>query len=215
MHGSSCSFVGVDIWSQALERALSKQSVYQLPHLLLVRASGDRLPLANAEFDLIVSNVGVNNFADASASLAECFRVARPQARIVLTTNLKGHMHEFYEVYRETLVELEVGHLVGKLNAQESHRATRKSLEELLKKSGFRVTRGIEERFPLRFLDGSALLRHSLVFFGFLEGWREVVDARDEERIFAALESNLNRLAQEKGELSMTVPTLYLEGIKE
>jgi arsenite methyltransferase len=63
----------------------------------------------------------------------------------------------------------------------------------------------------LRFLDGSALLRHSLVRWGFLDGWRHVVESSDEERVFQALETHLNEVAQREGELRMTVPMLYIE----
>ena len=71
-----------------------------------------------------------------------------------------------------------------------------------------------EDRFHLRYLDGSALFNHSLTQLGFLDGWRRVVDQEDEERVFALLENRLNQLASTAGELRLTVPMLYLEGEK-
>src|SRR5579885_1602822 len=104
--GRSCQLTGVDVWKEALERARAKLKVYDLPNVQLVEADAAALPFADASFDLIVSNLGINNFADPQAALNECFRVARPGARIALTSNLQGHMREFYTLYRVVLTEL-------------------------------------------------------------------------------------------------------------
>ena len=52
-----------------------------------------------------VSNLGINNFNDPVAVLRACFRVAKPDATVVVTTNLVGHMAEFYEPYRTVLID--------------------------------------------------------------------------------------------------------------
>ena len=41
------------------------------------------------------------------------------------------------------------------------------------------------------------------------------MERRQEATVFAALEKKLNGIARERGELSLTVPMLYLEGTKE
>ena len=96
----------------------------------------------------------------------------------------------------------------------EAHRGTKDSLSDLLQGRGFRIVKVREDRFHLRYLDGTALFNHSLTQFGFLDGWRQVVDPEDEEHVFALLENKLNQMASAHGELCMTVPMLYLEGEK-
>jgi ubiquinone/menaquinone biosynthesis C-methylase UbiE len=59
------------------------------------------LSFLDHSFDLVVSHLGINNSPDQRAALLECFVL--PKARFVLTTNLKGHMQEFYDVYRDVL----------------------------------------------------------------------------------------------------------------
>lgn len=211
MHGRSCRFTGVDVWRPALERAAWKRGIYQLPNIHLVRGDGVRLPFGNATFDLIVSNLGINNFADAQAVLVECGRVIKRDARIVLTTNVQGHMHEFYAVYRALLAEMDRPEVLDRLRANEAHRLNREAISEMLQRSGFHVERIIEDSFQMRYRDGSALLNHSLTRFGFLDGWRRVVEAQIEREIFEQLEKRLNALAQRDGELRMSVPMLYLE----
>ena len=214
VHGASCQVTGVDIWKQGLERVRLKASAYQSPNVQILEADASQLPFADATFDLIVSNLGVNNFADPGAVLAECFRVAKAGARLILTTNPMGHLSELYAVFRQILRELQEPAALERLQAHEAHRGTKESLSGLLQAAGFRVVKIREDRFHLRYLDGSAFFTHFLTQLGFLEDWRRVVDQEDEERVFALLEHKLNQMARAAGELRMTVPMLYLEGEK-
>ncbi|MBV9958579.1 MAG: class I SAM-dependent methyltransferase, partial [Acidobacteria bacterium] len=126
--GGTCRLTGIDIWPEALERARQKLAVHGLSNVKLMEADAASQSFEDASFDLIVSNLGINNWEQPAAVLAECFRVARPGAQLVLTTNTVGHYQEFYEVYGETLAELGKSELVPKLSAQASHRGTRASM---------------------------------------------------------------------------------------
>lgn len=212
--GRSCQVIGLDIWQQALNRARAKLRIYDLPNVAILRADGAQMPFENDEFDLIVSNLGLNNFTDPAAVVSECFRVARPGGRIALTTNVRGHMREFYGVFRETLNELEKPEYIERLTAHEAHRGTKESLCALLTEAGFKVAKVVEDDFCIRYLDGSVMLNHSLTKLGFMDGWKSVIDPGDWVEVFGIIERELNRAASEKGELSMTIPMLYLEGVK-
>ncbi len=212
MLGPSSSLFGVDISPPALARAALKRRTYELENVTLVRADGAALPLPSGQFDLVVSNVGVNNFRDAPAVLGECARVGRPEARIALTTNMRGHMREFYEVFRSVLAERGRDGALDRLAQEENRRGTRDALCALIEASGFRVTRVIEEEFRLRYLDGGAFLRHALTRCGFLDAWRKVLDPGDDESVFAEIEARLDALARTQGGLALTVPMLYIEG---
>ena len=212
--GSSCRITGFDIWTAALNRSRLKQRLYDLPNVRIVEADGARQPFASATFDLIVSNLGLNNWSEPGSVLAECFRVAKPGARMALTTNVVGHYREFYDVFRETLREMNKPEYLERLNAQEAHRGTLESLGGLLREAGWTIVKVIEDEFHIRFLDGSALLNHSLTKIGFLGGWRSVVHENEEGAIFERIERKLNAIAGQNGELRMTVPMLYLEAGK-
>jgi hypothetical protein len=47
-----------------------------------------------------------------------------------------------------------------------------------------------------------------------MDGWRSFLAPEDVQPIFAHLERKLNSLAQERGELALTIPAAYVEGIK-
>jgi ubiquinone/menaquinone biosynthesis C-methylase UbiE len=215
MLGPTSRLWGADIWREALARARSKQRVYELPNVAVAAADGARLPFASASFDLLVSNLGVNNFDDAPAVFEECLRVTRPGGTLAISTNLEGHMAELYSVFRHVLEEIGNPTYLERLTANEKHRGTRDGLAAMLAAAGWTPSRAVGTSFTLRYADGSALLRHSLTRFGFLGGWKEVVDEPDRRRVFEELEEHLNHHAEHHGELQMTVPALYLEAVKE
>lgn len=213
-HGPGCQLYGVDIWREALARAQSKQAVYQRDNISLLAADGAHLPFVADSFDLIVSNLGINNFADLPGTLSEINRVAKPGAQLVLTTNVKGHMQEFYQIFREVLMERQRSDYLDRLAAHEEHRGTLESLSQVLQTAGFNVVRSVTDQFSLRYLDGSAFFRHYFIKLGFLDGWRGVIDRNDEEAIFTELEQRLNQSAKPSVGLKLTVPMLYLEAQK-
>ncbi|HSP17587.1 MAG TPA: methyltransferase domain-containing protein [Thermoanaerobaculia bacterium] len=190
---------GIDPWHAALERATAKIAARATPNVTLHEGSASKMPFDDGTFDLIVSNLGINNFDDRLAAMRECRRVARPGATIALTTNLQGHMRELYEVFEEVLRER--GDDVAKLRAHISHRPTVAEVHELLEGSGFEVTRVVERTAHMRFANGTALFNHHFIKLGFLDAWKELADAD----VIGQLEQRLNR------ELSLTIPMAYVE----
>jgi ubiquinone/menaquinone biosynthesis C-methylase UbiE len=213
-HGPTCQVTGIDVWAEALERARAKLRAQALPNVTIIEADAAALPFADDHFDLITCNLGLNNFADPAAVVAECFRVTKSAGRVVFTTNMQGHMREFYAVYRDVLLAMGNSDYLERLEAHEAHRGTTASLAALLERAGFIVTRAIEDQFQLRYLDGTAFFNHWLTKGGFLDGWRGVINPEEEAVVFARLEARLNGQAARDGELRMTVPMLYLEGQK-
>ncbi len=214
LHGPGCSFTGIDVWDAALARAVTRRAAYGLPHVHLLKADASHMPFPDEHFDLLTSNLGVNNFSDPPAVLRECFRITQPGGRLILTTNIMGHMAEFYGVYRQVLSAFGQPDDLERLAAHEAHRGTRESVTALVEGAGYSVANCIEDRFHYHFLDGSALLRHWIIRLGFLDGWRAVVDPGRETAIFTHLEAALNTYAQAHGGLTLTVPQLYVEAIR-
>src|SRR5260370_35068674 len=103
--GTSSQFVGTDIWVDALERARLKLELHGLTNVDIIEADVASMPFPNAHFDLVVSNLGINNFPDARAALRECRRVAKTNARLILTTNVQGHFGALYALLDSILGE--------------------------------------------------------------------------------------------------------------
>ena len=204
--GPTTSVIAVDPWKAAMDRLRRKVNQRGLKNVRLIERDAAILDLPDDSVDVIVSNLGVNNFDNPGAVLAECRRVAKTGARLVLTTNLRGHMAEFYDVYRGVLIEL--GHREH-LDALETHinqRATVESVRDLLAMAGFTPTEVATQTFRMRFADGSSLLRHSFIRLGFLPGWKSVPPPDSLQDTFGTLEQRLDEYAQARGELVLTVP---------
>ncbi len=202
VHGPSSRWTGVDVWSDAVQRAQRKIDRLGLRNVVVKEADASSLPFDDDSFDLITSNLGINNFDDPPKVLRECRRVARRGARIVMTTNYTGHMAGMYDVLRSVVPEQ-----IEAINKQEQHRGNVQSITELVENAGFDVRRMAERQFSLTFVDGRAMLRHSLVKW-FLDGWRGALGS--DRKMWSRIEQRLNEIAP----LRFTVPMLYIEGVR-
>ena len=79
--GNRAHVHGIDPWSGGLKRAAEKIASRGTANVTLHEGSATAMPFADATFDLIVSNLGVNNFDDRAAAMRECRREARSHDR--------------------------------------------------------------------------------------------------------------------------------------
>ena len=212
--GPTCIVHGIDAWAHAVARARLKASVRGSRNVHLTHNDAAEMPYDDDAFDLIVSNLGVNNFDTPTEVMAECHRVCKPNGRLALTTNLVGHMAEFYDVYEQTLVDTGNSQRVEQLHLHQAHRATPEGLHDLFSGAGFEVTKYHEETLTLRYADGSAFLGSYLSRMGFLDGWKSVLLGTGQETaVFEELEMRLNRISREgDGGLNFSIPAAYIEG---
>jgi len=195
--------VAVDPWAEAMDVLRRKVEYLGLNNVELVVGDADRLELPDESVDVVVSNLGINNFDNAAAVLRECHRVLRPGGRLLISTNLVGHMQEFYDAFADVLARL--GRDRQALDEHINHRATIDGTRAMLETAGF-VTEVETGSFRMRFADGTALLNHYFIRLGFLDDWRAVAGAE----VLTAVEAELNR----RGEVTLTIPAACFEGIR-
>jgi len=213
--GRSSTLYGIDIRRESLRRVKLKAKIYAAKDVVVLQNDASSMTFKNNSFDMIVSNVGVNNFKNPQKVFSECFRVAKPDASIALTTNPAGHMKEFYDVYRTTLRELKMDKRINRLESQMQHRLSIESLCDMLKKAGFEIISTIKDSFTMRFASGTAFLNHFFIKYAFLEGWKSILQTEELNDVFTKLEHNLNLVARNNKELRMTIPAAYIEGLKQ
>jgi ubiquinone/menaquinone biosynthesis C-methylase UbiE len=206
--GPASTVHGLDPWAAALDRARRKALSRRVANVTFIEGDGAAIPFPDRSFDLIVSNLGVNNFADAAGALAECRRVARPSGRLALTTNLQGHMAEFYAIFRRALGSAEAERA---LDDHIDRRATVARLHAQLIAAGFEIVRTVDETASMRFADGTALLHHSFIRLGFLPGWRDVVAPADHPAVFDRLVVAIDAHVATAGSLDLSIPLAYVE----
>jgi ubiquinone/menaquinone biosynthesis C-methylase UbiE len=209
--GPAHRVIGADVWLRALEHAERRRAIYRLPNVALAAGDGAALPFRDGSVGMVVSNLGVNNFADPDAVLAECLRVLRPGGVMALATNVAGHMREVYDVLRAVAADAGDAAAVERLAADEARRGTEASIAERVARAGFRVRRTARGECTLRYASGGALLRHWLTRIGFLPSWRAALGPQRERALLAEAGRRLDAAAARDGEVRATVPMLYLE----
>lgn len=205
--GTSCEVYAVDPWETAVDRARQKIRQWNVTNLHLVDGRAEALAFEDRFFDLIVSNNGTNNVDDEDRVFAELGRVAKPGAQLTLTMNLPGTMREFYDVFEQVL---SARGMSAERDGIAAHifekRKPISHMRALMARSGFEIVRSDEDAFTLRFVDGTAMLRHSLIRIGFLGSWIAVLQGHDVASVFDEIEAELDRRAGAQGGLTLTIP---------
>lgn len=213
--GNTSQVIGMDPWTDAIRKAKHKTEIMGIPNAEFIEGDAGNMPFEDGSFDLIVSNLLINNLSDRNAVMSECRRVSRANAIVAWGTNLREHMPEFYAVFERALQQLDMKHALAKLKEHTHRRVTISELNDLMAAFGFAPTRTETEMTSFRFLDGGAMLRHFLIKEAFLDDWRRILDAGTEKDVFRRVEQGLNVAAREKGVLHLSVPMAYIEARKE
>lgn len=212
--GPDARIVAVDPWPAAVARLRRKLAYHRISNVRVLDGDAACVDLPDAAVDVVVCNLGINNFDDPDAVLRECVRVMKPGARLVLTTNLTGHFAEFYAVLRTALLDAGGAGRLPLLEEHIAHRGTIDSIAALLERAGLHVRSCATDSFRMRYADGTSFLGHAFIRVGFLPAWLAIPGADAVDATFALLEDRLNAAAAEAGELSLTVQMACIEAEK-
>ncbi|HEY5850762.1 MAG TPA: class I SAM-dependent methyltransferase [Lysobacter sp.] len=86
---TAADVVGVDVSSEAIAYAASHHSAPNLSHRLIV--AGERLPFADASFDVVVSFQVIEHVWEDAAYVQEARRMLRPGGQLVMITPDRRH----------------------------------------------------------------------------------------------------------------------------
>ena len=213
--GNNCQSVGIDPWTEGVKRTQIKINTFQLENITIIEGDASDISFSANHFDLITSNLGINNFAHPDKVLSECYRVLKTNGSLCLTTNLTGTFTEFYDLYYETLLELCFVKYLPQFNEHVQHRGSEESVKELIDRNGFMIKKSISSPYKMRFLNGTAFLNHSNIILGFIKSWINMFEENDRLVFFERFERHLNEYSKKHGELSLTIPMFYMECIKK
>ena len=214
--GDTSKVFGIDPWEKAIERTLFKIKKYGINNVEIIKGIAEELPFEDSFFDLIVSNNGINNVQNMELALSECARVSKPNAQFVITLNLEDTMIEFYQVFEKVLENNNLNSEIVKMKEQiYFKRKPLSEMKELITSIGFRIINIQHDKFYLRFVDGLTMFNHSLIKYWFLDGWKSILDGVHLEKIFNEVETELNDIAKEKGEILLTVPFVTIDCRKD
>lgn len=204
--GETCQLYGVDLWDEAIERAKLKAKHRGIENINFLKTSADTIDLENESVDIVTSNLGINNFAQPKAVIAECYRLLKPNGSLYLATNLVGTFKEFYTVFNETLTSTNNADIGTKLQQHIESRATIENTELLFRSEGFKADKIIEKSYTLNYTNGTAFLNVYFIVMSFLPAWKALIESEKQHEFFKVLEDKLNQKAEKQGGLKLTVP---------
>jgi ubiquinone/menaquinone biosynthesis C-methylase UbiE len=210
--GTGSEVHGIDPWEAAARRARAKIEARGIENAHVHVGGAGALPFADGFFDLVVSNLGINNFDDPELVLRECRRVCRLGGELVLSTNLQGTMREVYDALELAVADVGLADATARVARLVLGRTTVEDARELLASARFETTHVRESSFQLRFASGAAVLRHSFMRIGFVDGWAGAAPEAASE-LLLALERRLDRVAEASGGLALTVPMACLSAV--
>lgn len=213
--GQSCKLFGIDPWEKAVDRTHGKMKQYGIENVELIKGIGEEMPFPNEYVDIVISNLGINNFQDPDIVIKECFRVLKLKGKLIFTTNLFGHFDEFYSLFEDVLVELKLLDEVNNLNKHKKKRQSIGDIKEIVKNNNFLVSKIVEDNYKMRFIDGSTFFDHYFIKLAFLQDWKEIINKEKWEQVFYKLEERLNNIAMKNGEIILNVPMAYIECEKQ
>ena len=212
--GNDSSLVGIDPWVAAVEYLKEKIDFRKTPNVTVTLGDTQKTLFENNHFDLIVSNLGLNNFENKDLVIRECYRILASDGRLAIATNYKGHMWEFYQAYRESLKELHLESHLEKIDKDDNRRLTITEIQSLFTTEGFVPSKTIEKKFFMRYVSGTAFLQSSFIERCFMSTWKSLLPELERNRVFSQIENKLNAIALKAGELKISIPMAYLEFTK-
>jgi len=213
--GETCTVYGLDPMDEFVAVISEKIAARKILNARILKGVAEKLPFPDGFFGLIVSNNGLNNVQDQAASLSECCRVASWDAQMVLTMNLPHTMIEFYEVFEETMNSLGMSDRISRIRDHISEK--RRSVEyweDLIIRSGFAIRSVHIDGFKMKFSGGTAFLGHSFIRNAFSGAWNDLVPVEKRTLVFDTIRQKLDAVATEKGELSISVPFVCFDCLK-
>lgn len=214
--GNESKVYGIDPWQGAVDRAEKKLDFYRISNVEIIRGMAESIPLNDDSVDLIVSNNGLNNVTDLERVLAECSRIIKKSGQFIQTMNLESTMVEFYSIMEKVLVDLKLVSCIDSMKKQISKK--RQPLDqyiEIVKSNGFEMINIINDQFQYKFVDGTSMLNHHFIRLAFIDGWKNIVPPHRQKEIFDLIESELNKKAEIDGGLTLTVPFVVIDAVKQ
>jgi arsenite methyltransferase len=210
--GNTCKLYGTDPWEAAVERIKTKIRIYGITNVEIITGVAEKISLPDNSVDLIFSNNGLNNVNDIKSVLSECRRISKIGAQLVFTYNTERTMIEFYSIMEDVLRERNMLNEIGLMKKHIYKK--RRPVEEfilLLNENGYVINEISHDEFAYRFIDGTAMFNHFLIKLAFIDSWKEFVPEEKQNDVFAELVERLNRLAQSKGFIKLTIPFAVID----
>ena len=149
--------IGVDLSPAMLAIARAKPAVRDAASIDYRRAPADRLPVANADFDVAICQHGLQFFPDRTAALAEMRRALRADGRVGIAVWAEIEQSPAFAALEDVVREVAGDELADRYRDGPWGLPYAGQLRELMEESGFDHVRVTRDALPLRFESAAQL----------------------------------------------------------
>ncbi len=133
-----------------------------------------RLSFANDVYDLVLSNLALDEMEDPPSSIGEFARVCKPGGRVIATIPLAGTFSEFYDIFREVLVKRDRTDAQSRLDQWLERYPTPAQAEQWFKNAGLVDVTVEHDKFSLLFKSSREFFFAPVIEYGPLSSWKEI-----------------------------------------
>ena len=155
-----------DLSPAMLELARAKPPIDQGAEIVYLEASADHLPVADAEFDVVTCQQGLQFFPNRAAAVAEMRRALRPGGRVGVAVWTDMHRSPALSALADTVEQVAGRELADRYRDGPWGQPDGRLLAELFKSSGFSDVRVSTHALPTSFEEGTPQIVATLAASG-------------------------------------------------
>lgn len=175
--GPGCRLIAIDSASVMLDQARkkvadiegAKQKVF-----FRTESAEPKLSFADDVYDLVVCNLGLEDFEDPAGGLADFARVTVPGGEVRVTLPLEGTFQEFFDLYREVLIKHDKHEAIDRLAEHEKRYPSVDDCERWLAGAGLRQIQVDVVEFSMLFKSSREFFFAPVIEYGPLAEWKAI-----------------------------------------
>lgn len=191
--------IAVDNSSAMLD--VAREKIGHLENVFFKTESGiPSLPFADDVYDVLVCNLGLNDFEFPHQALFEFTRVVKPKGTLLATLSMEGTFKEFYEIFEEVLEEHGHPKNLEKLRSHlKKSYPSQTDCQKWLDASLIEEPEIHKREFTLTFGNAKDFFLAPYVRYSFLEEWKRIAGhGKQLQDVFESLKNRIETLTQSK-----------------
>ncbi len=175
--GPGCRLIAIDAASAMLDVARKKVAEIEGASrkvFFRTESAEPKLSFADDVYDLVVSNLGLEDMDDQAGALRDFARVTAPGGEVRCTLPLDGTFQEFFDIYREVLIKHDKHDALDRLNDYLRRYPTVEQCEEWMQAAGFRPYRIDVAEFSMLFKSSREFFFAPVIEYGPLPEWKAI-----------------------------------------
>jgi ubiquinone/menaquinone biosynthesis C-methylase UbiE len=207
--------ISIDPSSAMLDVAREKAGALGGKRIFFRSESVDpRLSFTADVFDVVISNLTLQDLDHPAAAVSEFARVAKPGGRVIATFPLAGTFAEFFDLYREVLTKADRNDALERLERHIAHIPTAQQACDWFEAAGLTDVHLEHEEFLLLFRSSREFFFAPVIEYGPLAEWKVIAGKGEEmQGVFWRIKETIDAYFGDKS-FGVTVRAACIEGRK-